>query len=140
MPLRNPFDNFSFGSRFAGSPPKPFSSPNHGQVTKPYQSLFNDYSSPLPSNAPPEERKPDNDWTSYLTDMEDLYTKQGPAAGAYAEHMQNIPEYTKPSKMQRIGAALVGGMEGMRSGAGGDGQRVNQPRKLHIVETSNSGV
>jgi len=113
MPLRNPFDNFSFGT------PAPKRFGMQGQSSsRPYKSLFQaDYTPPLPSNAPSEQRQPDNDWTSYITDMQDLYTKQGPAAGAYAEHMNAIPEYTKPSKMQRFSAALVGGGEGLRKGA-----------------------
>lgn len=71
-----------------------------------------------PAAGPPEPAG--NDWGSWMNEMRDAYTKEGPAAASYREHLGAIPQYQTPSKWGRFGAALVGGAEGLtRGGAAG---------------------
>lgn len=117
MAFRNPFEHWS------GNPkPKPFQMGNQGQSDN---SIFlggretYEMKSPVQSTAaPPEKRQPASEWSSYLQEMDDIYNKEGEAASAYREHMGAVPQYQTPTKWGKFGAALVGGMEGLRSGAG----------------------
>jgi hypothetical protein len=90
--------------------------PNQGGSAPESHQLFERYSPPEQVSSP-EQRPEGSEWGDYLTEIQDLYTKQGPAAQAYSEHLNAIPQYQKPGWGTRIGAALVGGAEGMRSGA-----------------------
>lgn len=107
MALRNIFDR-----------PKRFAMPNQGRSsnqlytpreTEPMERYF--------TNAgPPETRPPENDWDNWMSELREVYTKEGPAASAYRQHLSTMPQYQQPTKMNRVGAALVGVSEGLRSG------------------------
>lgn len=113
--MRNPFEHFSFGT----PKPKAFSMGNQGRGDN---EIFlggrKTYGMPPPpqSAAPPEKRQPSSEWDTYLSEMNDIYNKEGEAAGAYRQHMETVPQYQTPSKWGKFGAALVGGMEGLNSG------------------------
>jgi len=120
--FRNPFDRLSMGNSFTPKPKK-FQMPNMGESDNNRifgggrgHQLFQDYQPPEPSG-PPEQREPGSDWSSYLSEMQDIYTKQGPAASAYKQHLETLPDYQKPSGWHRFGSALVGAAEGLTGGA-----------------------
>jgi hypothetical protein len=121
MPLRNPFERFG-GWNPGGTYKAPNQFPNQnnelfgGARKNMFEGIFGDYSQPVESARAPEPAT--SSWDSYLTDLQDLYTKQGPARQAYSQHLDAMPEYKTPSKWNRFGAALVGAGEGWRSGAG----------------------
>jgi len=121
--FRNPFDSWT------NSLPKPkkFGMPNQSPSTQnqifsqpdmhPWRNtFFDDTTGPPDPTQTPEA--PNNEWGSYLSEMRDIYTKQGPAMGAYQEHLGNIPQYQKPGGWHKFGSALVGAATGLQQGAG----------------------
>lgn len=118
MALRNPFERLSFGGYLK---PKPLQFPNRGMSdneTFNPQQMGRPTTQPIESRQAPEKRQPSSEWDNYLSEMSDIYTKEGAAAGAYREHMNAVPEYQTPSRWSKVGAALVGGAEGYAHGAG----------------------
>jgi hypothetical protein len=104
-PIRNPFESFSFGDIYR--PKNLF----QGVLDQNEQSSGTVTEDPEPSY---EGR----DWTDYLSQLNDLYSKEGPAQSAYREHVSSMPSYQAPGKMGRLYAALMGGSEGYQRGAG----------------------
>jgi hypothetical protein len=120
MPLRNPFERFG-GWNPGGTYRAPNQSPNpnntlFGGGKDIYKGIFGDYSDFNPATQQPEQ--PTSSWESYLTELQDLYSKQGPAREAYSQHLDAMPEYQTPSKWNKFGAALVGASEGWAHGGG----------------------
>lgn len=74
---------------------------------------------------PPERSTPSWDMASWLDDLRDVYTKEGPAAKTYREHLGSMPQYQTPTKWGKFGAALVGAAEGLHRG-GAAGWRAGQ--------------
>jgi hypothetical protein len=143
--FRNPFDSWT------NSLPKPkkFGMPN--QIPSPQnrmmsqsnpwrQEIFDD--TMTNPTAPPTQtpEQPRNEWEGYLSEMKDLYTRQGPSVQAYEEHMKNIPQYQKPGGWHRFGSALVGAATGLQQGAGAGfaaGQEaLNLPHRRAMEEWS----
>jgi len=121
--FRNPFDSWT------NSLPKPkkFGMPNQIPSTQnrmmsqsnPWREAIFDDTMTNPTAAPTQTpEQPKNEWGSYLSEMKDLYTRQGPSTQAYEEHMKNIPQYQKPGGWHRFGSALVGAATGLQQGAG----------------------
>ncbi len=120
MAFRNPFD--SWGNSIPKA--KPFGIPNHGTSIQDQffrredsHQLFGNKMRPMPSDQAPERRAPGSDWSSYLTELSDIYTKQGPAETAYNQHLEAMPEYQSPGGWHKFGSALVGFAEGLQGGA-----------------------
>jgi hypothetical protein len=121
--FRNPFDTWT------DAPPKPkkFGMPNQSpsvqnrmlSQSNPWrETIFNDtMTNPMPSQTQ-SPTQPGNEWGGYLSEMRDLYTKQGPSQQAYEQHLQNLPQYEKPGGWHRFGSALVGAATGLQQGAG----------------------
>jgi len=119
MGLRNPFERF--GGWNPGTYRAPNQSPNPNNTLfsggkNIYEGIFGDYSDFSSPTQQPEQ--PTSSWESYLTELQDLYSKQGPAREAYSQHLDAMPEYQTPSKWAKFGAALVGAGEGWKHGAG----------------------
>lgn len=74
---------------------------------------------------PPEQSTPSFDMASWLDDLREVYTKEGPASKTYREHLGSMPQYHSPSKWGKFGAALVGASEGLQRG-GAAGWRAGQ--------------
>jgi len=121
MSLRNAFENFDFGeiyapkkrrNAFSGAPEDPAAANQQRFLEQ-----AGTYEQPaVTANAgPPQPSGPD--WGNWMSELRDAYTKEGPAQSAYKEHLGQMPEYQTPSKWGKFGAALVGGAEGLRSGA-----------------------
>ena len=121
MPLRNPFERFG-GWNVGGTYRAPNQSPNPnnelfgGARKNMFEGIFGDYSQPIQSDRAPEQ--PKSEWSDYLTELQDLYTKQGPARQAYSEHLDAMPQYQTPTKWGKFAAALTGAGEGWNKGAG----------------------
>lgn len=121
MGLRNPFERFG-GWNPGGTYRAPNQAPNPnnelfgGGRKNIFEGIFGDYSQPVEPARTAEP--PKSEWADYLSEIQDLYTKQGPARQAYSQHLEAMPEYQTPSKWNKFGAALVGAGEGWAHGAG----------------------
>jgi len=141
--FRNPFDSWTN----AMPRPKKFGMPNQtpsvqnrmmSQSNPWREEIFNDtMTNPMPSQTQAPQ-SPGNEWGSYLSEMKDLYTRQGPSQQAYEQHLQNLPQYQKPGKMHRLGSVLVGAATGFQSGAGAGWQAgqeaLNLPHRRAMEE------
>lgn len=120
MAIRNPFETYDFGDPYAptqrrrlffsGAPHDPVETNMKRAVQ---QSGFGQATSS--ATAPMPGRS--TDWSSWVAELKDMYTKESEAGKEYKAHLANIPQYQTPSKWQKFGAALVGGAEGLQSGA-----------------------
>ena len=121
MPIRNPFEDYDFGegyaprrqrkNYFSGSPQDPVAARTRDMLEQ-----GGVYEGPSYSAQSPEPAQPESMWGNWMRELQDAYTKEGPAAGAYREHLNTMPQYTTPSKWQKFGAALTGASEGLRAG------------------------
>ena len=119
MPLRNPFDT-DFGdlyapqrrrNYFSGMPEYPVEENQKRMI----QNAGSFGERPVTATAgPPEPSR--NPWDSWMREMSDAFTKNGPAFDAYQAHIAKLPEYKSPSGWQKFGAVLTGAAEGLRKG------------------------
>jgi hypothetical protein len=128
--IRNPFEALSFLPRKKlGYQDAPMSiSMSMRNVTPPQQE----------AEEPGFRRR---DWSGYLDDLKEIYSKTGSAETAYQQHLQNLPEQQKPSVWGRIVAGIVGGGVGYTEGpskgiAAGQGI-IRRPYERQLEEWQN---
>lgn len=118
MPIRNPFENYDFGDAFAPTQRRRlfFSgsvTPEDNLKQSIQQSGFGQATSSATAPTPAKR----TDWSSWVAELRDMYTKESEAGKEYKSHLANLPQYTGTSKWGKFGAALVGGATGYQSGA-----------------------
>ena len=115
--IRNPFESLAL------LPRRKYSDPMGGQED-PFQtrrrSIYPgiDPLSPTEMQTQPDEEQgyPKRDWSQYLNEVRDIYSKTGPAQAAYESHLQDLPEQQNPSVWGRIVAGIVGAGTGFAEG------------------------
>lgn len=117
MPIRNPFENYDFGDPYAPAQRRRifFSgsvTPEENLKRSIQQSGFGQATSS--ATAPMPGRT--TDWSSWVAELRDMYTRESEAGKEYKEHLANLPQYTGTSKWGKFGAALVGAAEGLKKG------------------------
>ena len=108
--IRNPFETLSF------LPRKRFDEPDPFQTKR--RSIYPGIDPLLSSDQEPdtEQGYPKRDWSAYLNEVKDIYSKTGPAQKAYESHLQDLPEQQNPSVWGRIVAGIVGAGTGFAEG------------------------
>ena len=133
--IRNPFENLWL-------PRQSFGNPTEENVGRLGRLKINPWSpTDLEDDQEVEPGFAKRDWSNYLKDLRDVYSKTGPAQTAYESHLQNLPEQQKPSVWGRIVAGIVGAgtgyTEGPSKGIAAGQSIVRRPYEQALDEWSN---
>ena len=130
--IRNPFESYY---------PRRLGNPTEENVGRLGRLKFDPWSASDIDDRESEPAVPRRDWSQYLAEVKDIYSKTGPAQAAYESHLRDLPQQENPSVWGRIVAGIVGAGTGFAEGpsrgiAAGQGI-IRRPYERQLEEWQN---